>query len=29
MSPILCDIRITYFEEPVTFYRLSSSEAKK
>jgi hypothetical protein len=29
MSPILCDIRITYFEEPQTLYRLSSSEAKK
>jgi hypothetical protein len=29
MSPILCDIRITYFDEPVTYYRLSSSEAKK
>jgi hypothetical protein len=29
MSPILGDIRITYFEEPVTYYRLSSSEAKK
>jgi hypothetical protein len=29
MSPILCDINITYFSEPVTFFRLSSSEAKK
>jgi hypothetical protein len=29
LSPILCDIRITYFEEPQTLYRLSSSEAKK
>ncbi len=29
MSPILCDIRITYFEEPQTLYRLSSSEARK
>ena len=29
MSPILCDIKVTYFEEPQTLYRLSSSEAKK
>jgi len=29
MSPILCDITVTYFSEPVTYYRLSSSEAKK
>jgi hypothetical protein len=29
MSPILCDIRITFFDEPSVYYRLSSSEAKK
>ncbi len=29
MSPILCDIRVTYFEEPQALYRLSSSEARK
>jgi hypothetical protein len=29
MSPILCDMTVTYFAEPVTYYRLASSEAKK
>ncbi|MBI2922063.1 MAG: hypothetical protein HYY18_13340, partial [Planctomycetes bacterium] len=29
MSPILCDITLTYFTEPVTYFRLSSAEAKK
>ncbi|MCE9582143.1 MAG: hypothetical protein K8T20_06595 [Planctomycetes bacterium] len=29
MSPILCDIRVTYFEEPAVLFRLSSSEAKR
>jgi hypothetical protein len=29
MSPILCDMAVTYFAEPVTYYRLASSEAKK
>lgn len=28
MSPILCDITVTAFSEPVTYFRLSSSEAR-
>jgi hypothetical protein len=29
MSPILCDIRITYFEEPLTLYRAAGAEARR